>query len=241
MVTRVQMINAILLAAGFGTRMGRISKTVPKPLISLGKKPLLEHTLENLESSGIKRIAINIHHRADSIEAYIRSRRSCAEILLSDERGHLLDTGGGILQALRLLEGDIAFVHNCDAFWLQGNSRECDDFARLLQAWNSKTMDALLLLQADDTAADFSMGENGALHFPDGNKGFHYVGVQIVSSTLFENVINDAFPIQPLWNDAIRRGRLHGLEANASTGRWLHAGTSTDLETAQSLLLESKK
>ena len=233
--------NAVLLAAGFGTRMGEAGKTTPKPLLPLGGIPLLEHVLERLEGSGIKRIAINIHHRADDIKDYIEARKSRAEILLSDERGRLLDTGGGILQAMRLLGGNVAFVHNCDAFWLQNNSFECDDLTRLARAWNPEAMDALLLLQADDITADFSMDENGTLLPPTGGKSFRYVGVQIVSDALFAGATDNAFPVQPLWNNSIEQGRLHGLKTNTSAGRWLHTGTSADLEIAQRLLHDSKK
>ena len=241
MSSHAPIANAILLAAGFGTRMGEAGKTTPKPLLPLGGLPLLEHALERLEGSGIKRIAINIHHRADDIENYIEARKSRAVILLSDEREHLLDTGGGILQAMWLLGENVAFVHNCDAFWLQSNSLECDDFIRLARAWDSEAMDALLLLQADDMAADFSMDENGVLFPPNSGKSFRYVGVQIVSNALFADAADNAFPIQPLWNNAIERGRLHGIKTNTSAGRWLHTGTSADLEIAQRLLHDSKK
>ena len=245
MSSHTHITDAVLLAAGFGTRMGKVGKTTPKPLLPLGEKSLLEHTLEKLEDSGIKRIAVNIHHCADDIENYVKTRKSRAEILLSDEREHLLDTGGGILQAMRLLERSVAFVHNCDAFWLRNNFNECDDFSRLAGAWNSETMDALLLLQAGDKTADFSMDENGTLHSPTGSKSFRYVGVQVISTAFFDNVpdhiADNAFPVQPLWNNAIEQGRLHGLEANTSAGRWLHTGTSAELESAQRLLLNSKK
>lgn len=245
MLPQTHITDAILLAAGFGTRMGEVGKTIPKPLLPLGEKPLLEHTLEKLENSGIKRIVINIHHRADDIKNYIEIRKSRAEILLSDEREHLLDTGGGILQAMRFLKGSVALVHNCDAFWLQNNSNECDDFTRLAEMWNPKIMDALLLLQTGDTTRDFSMDKNGALHSPTGGKDFRYVGVQIISTAFFNNashhIIGNAFPIQPFWNNASKRGRLQGIEANTSAGRWLHTGTSAELERAQRLLLDSKK
>ncbi|MCY4030531.1 MAG: NTP transferase domain-containing protein [Hyphomicrobiales bacterium] len=245
MSSHTHITDAVLLAAGFGTRMGEIGKTIPKPLLPLGEKPLLEHTLEKLEGFGVKRIAINIHHRADDIESYIETRKSRAEILLSDEREHLLDTGGGILQAMGLLKGSVALVHNCDAFRLGNSPDECEDFTRLAGAWNPETMDALLLLQAGDATADFSMDESGALHPPTGSKSFRYVGVQIISTAFFDNapghITGNAFPIQPLWNNAIERGRLYGLEANTSAGRWLHTGTSAELENAQRLLLDSKK
>ena len=236
--------DAILLAAGLGTRMGEAGRRLPKPLLPLNGIPLAEYALCRMEEAGARRIAVNIHHHADKMAEWLARRQSEATILISDERDCLLDTGGGLRHAMgKLLGGSEScpcFAHNCDAFWqaAEGNARPCADFARLSQAWDGERMDALLLLQnvGGEEKADFFLEADGALRLPQDGRGLRYVGVQLVCEGLFADAPEDgAFPLQPCWKRAMERGRLFGLEAH-DVGAWLHLGTEAALQQAQKCL-----
>lgn len=250
--------EAIVLAAGFGTRMGEAGKKLPKPLFELGGKPLIDHILENMKGAGIARVLVTLHHRAAELESYLSARTEAwPQIGVSNEHSRLLDTGGGILQALHFLFPEatcnrVCFVHNCDAYWLSLNSHAgtAGDFARLSRSWDRERMDGLLLLEPAEAGpeADFVMEESeeesGMLHSMEHGKGeaFRYVGLQVVSSELFGGALaGSAFPIQPHWQQAIKRGRLHGLKTNSSRGHWLHVGTLEALVRAESLLPGRKR
>ena len=241
--------DAILLAAGLGTRMGEAGRRLPKPLLPLNGIPLAEYALRRMEEAGARRIAVNIHHHADKMAEWLARRQSEAEVLISDERDCLLDTGGGLRQAMGMLRADAdrgdgesrpCLAHNCDAFWqaAEDNTGPCADFARLSQAWDDERMDALLLLQnvGGGEKADFFMGADGMLQPPQDGRGLRYVGVQLVCERLFADApANRAFPLQPCWKRAMERGRLFGLEAHDG-GAWLHLGTEADLRQAQKCL-----
>ena len=236
--------DAILLAAGLGTRMGEAGRRLPKPLLPLNGIPLAEYALRRMEEAGARRIAVNIHHHADKMADWLARRQGEAAILISDERDCLLDTGGGLRQAMdKLLGGSESrpcFAHNCDAFWqaAEGNSGPCADFIRLSRAWDSERMDALLLLQDISTGekADFFMRANGMLQPPQEGRGLRYVGVQLVCEGLFADAPADgAFPLQPCWKRVMERGRLFGLKAHKG-GAWLHLGTEAALQQAQKCL-----
>lgn len=191
--------------------MGEAGKTLPKPLLRLGAAPLAGHVLGRLAAAGVRRVAVNVHHRAEAMRAWLQAGNAPAglELLVSDESRRLLDTGGGVLRALQLLGADAALVHNCDSFWL--GAGDCADLTRLARNWNASRMDALRLMQAGE-----------------------YVGVQVAGRGLFAaRRGGDAFPVQPLWQAAQERGRLHGLEAD---GAWLHVGTAAALARAERML-----
>ena len=209
---RLLIQDAILLAAGFGTRMGEVGKELPKPLLPLGDMPLIGHVLGWMAAAGIRRVAVNVHHRAEAVETWLAVAGNVPtglELVISDEKKRLLDTGGGVLQALDVLGTNVAFVHNCDSFWM-GNG-VCTDFARLAQEWDERQMDALRLMQGEE-----------------------YVGVQVVGRELLHGA-EGAFAVQPLWEAARARGRLRGLEADGN-GKWLHVGTATALATAERMM-----
>ena len=134
--------TAFVLAAGLGTRMRPLTETVPKPLVRLGGKPLIDHVLDRLARAGITRAVVNVHHHADQLIAHLKSR-SAPEIVVSDERDALLDTGGGVVRALPLLGNAPFVIHNSDSVWIEGVG---SNLTRLLDAWNAETMDSLMLL-----------------------------------------------------------------------------------------------
>lgn len=216
----------MVFAAGLGTRMRPLTASVPKPLVAVGGRTLLDHMLDRLAAAGVTRAIVNVHHLADQIEAHL-ARRTSPKIVISDERDRLLDQGGGIRRALSLLGTAPFLVCNTDAFWI-GEPRS--NLARLAAAWDAGRMDVLLLV-ADrkrsvgaDGKGDFDMGDDGRLTRPrEGAEArWIYSGVGILKPEFFAGPRDEAFRLAPLFFDAAGRGRLFGY---ALEGLWLHVGT----------------
>ena len=135
--------TAMVMAAGLGKRMRPLTATRPKPLIEVAGKPLIGHVFDRLRASGIERAVVNVHYLADSLEAYLHNRETGIDIVVSDERGRLMETGGGLVQARGLLGDEPFLVVNSDNLWVDGPS---DAIKMLAARWDDATMDALLLM-----------------------------------------------------------------------------------------------
>jgi N-acetyl-alpha-D-muramate 1-phosphate uridylyltransferase len=181
--------RAFVLAAGLGTRMRPITLTMPKPLVVISGRTMLDHALDRLAHAGVKQAVVNVHYLADQIETHVASRSKPA-ILISDERAALLETGGGITKALPLLGDEPFLLLNSDSLWIDGPQ---DNLERLAAAWDPKRMDALLLLAATtaslgyDGRGDFLMDKQGVLTRRPAKTvaPFVYAGVAILSPSLF--------------------------------------------------------
>lgn len=227
--------SAMILAAGFGTRMRPITDHTPKPLIPLAGRPLIDHVLDRLVEAGVKRVVVNTHYKAEMMAAHLRNRHDIA-IELSHEP-ELLDTGGGVKQALPLL-GEAFFVLNSDVFWLNA---KVPTLTRLARAWDPDRLDALLLVQRTVTA----LGYDGPGDFVVDPLGYvrrraerevapHlYAGIEILSQRFFDGAPSGAFSLNPLWNKAIEAGRL---EALIHDGEWFHVGTPQGLAASEEQL-----
>ncbi|WBT40466.1 MULTISPECIES: nucleotidyltransferase family protein [Hyphomicrobium] len=224
----------MVLAAGLGKRMRPLTDVVPKPLVRLKSKPLIDHVLDRLAAGGIKRAVVNVHYLPDLIEAHLASRTNPA-IIISDERDALLDTGGGVVRALPLL-GDAPFlIHNSDSVWIEGVG---SNIARLIQAFDPDRMDSLMLLALGATSlgydghGDFAMDADGVLSRRGERREapFVFTGVSIAHPRLFEDAPKGAFSLNTLWDRAIDRGRLFGLRLE---GAWMHVGTPQSVEEAE--------
>ena len=231
---RDPVTTAMVLAAGLGTRMRPLTDVVPKPLVRLKDKPLIDHVLDRLASGGITRAVVNVHYLPEQIEAHVAGR-TAPRVTISDERGVLLDTGGGVAKALPLL-GDAPFlIHNSDSVWVEGVG---SNIQRLIAAFDPERMDSLLLLAlgADslgyDGHGDFLMAPDGALaRRREGQQApFVFTGVSIAHPRLFEDTPEAPFSLNVLWNRAMARGRLFGLRLE---GTWMHIGTPQAVEDAE--------
>lgn len=229
--------SAFVLAAGKGERMRPLTNTLPKPLVPLGGKPLIDHVLDRLAAAGIKRAVVNVHYLADKIEKHL-AHRSAPKIIISDERDKLLDTGGGALRALPKL-GDGPFViHNSDSVWIEGLGSNLD---RLLSGFDENLMDSLMLVAplaasiGYDGPGDFQMDSTGHLTRQTGPRlaPFVFAGVSIAHPRLFENAPSGPFSLNKLWDRAIDKGRLYGLRLE---GIWMHVGTPDALAEAEAAL-----
>lgn len=231
--------SAFVLAAGKGERMRPLTATIPKPLVPLGGKPLIDHVLDRLATAGIKKAVVNIHYLADKIEQHL-AHRAKPQIVISDERKNLLDTGGGVLHALPQLGKDPFVIHNSDSVWIEGLGSNLN---RLLNAWDETTMDSLMLVAplaasiGYDGRGDFQMDPMGRLTRQSGPKmaPFVFAGVSIAHPRLFESAPAGPFSLNKLWNQAIERERLFGLRLE---GIWMHVGTPEALAEAEAALME---
>ena len=231
---------AMVLAAGLGTRMRPITETIPKPLVEVAGKPLIDHVLDRLAEAGVARAVVNVHYLADQIEAHLKGRAAPA-ITVSDERDRLLETGGGVAKALPLLGPDPFYLLNTDSLWIESARPLLD---RLAEAWGDARMDALLVV----ASVVASSGYGGAGDFmlePDGRLGrrperlmapFVYTGSGILSPRLFDGAPEGPFSLNPLFDEAIEAGRLFGLRLD---GLWMHVGAPSAIAEAELMISES--
>jgi N-acetyl-alpha-D-muramate 1-phosphate uridylyltransferase len=229
--------SAIVLAAGLGTRMRPYNGHVPKPLVQIGGKSLIDYSLDRLAGAGVERAIVNVHHLADALERHLAPRRS-PHIVISDERDKLLGTGGGIAKALPQLGPTPFFLVNSDTVWLDGVK---PNFVRLAEAFDADTMDALLLVAPTAGSIGYSGRGDYAME-PDGmlrRRGegevvpFVYAGAAILTPTLFDEAPAGAFPLTTLFDRAGAAGRLFGLRLE---GVWMHVGTPEAVTAAEAAL-----
>jgi len=228
--------TAMVLAAGLGKRMRPLTDDKPKPMIPVGGKTMIDRLLDQLAEAGVARAVVNLHYLADRLEAHLKQRQR-PEIQLSHEE-ILLETGGGVVQALPLLRDPAFFVVNGDVMWLDGT---IGALTRLAARWNPAEMDALLLVHPSAAAhgyqglGDFQMDQIGQLtRRAEGKPApFVFTGVQILSADLFAGESAVPFSLNRLYDKAIERERLFGLRHQ---GEWFHIGTPEALEETERLL-----
>lgn len=223
----------MVLAAGLGQRMRPITASLPKPLVPVGGRALIDHALDRLTEAGIGRAVVNVHHLPDLIETHLGARREPA-IAISDERDRLLETGGGVKRALPLLGDDPFLLLNSDSLWLEGPQ---SNLMRLKAAWDPGIMDMLLLVAVAATSlgydglGDFVMDPDGRLERRGERQvaPFVYAGVAVLKPELFADTPDGAFSLNLLFDRAIAAGRLFGLRLD---GQWLHVGTPASIAAA---------
>ena len=232
--------SAMILAAGYGTRMRPLTDKMPKPLVPVGGKALINHVLDRLAAVGVETAVVNVHHFADQIEQHLKPRRA-PRIAISDERAGVLGTGGGVAKALPLL-GTAPFFHvNSDTLWIDGVKPNLE---RLATAFQPDKMDALLLLAPTATSVgyagrgDFAMGPDGRLRRRAEREvvPFVYAGIAILSPALFRDAPGGAFPLTQLFDRAIEEERLFGLRLE---GVWMHVGSPDAVAAAEAAILAS--
>lgn len=234
--------RAMILAAGLGKRMRPITTTTPKPLVRVGGRALIDHAIDRFQQAGIDDIVVNVHYLPDLVETHLQRRKS-PRIQVSDERGGLLETGGGVKKALPLLAGEPFFIGNSDSFWIEGPR---SNLKRLAEAWDPHRMDILLLLASTassvgyDGLGDFGMESNGRLTRRGERQvvPFVYAGVGIIKPELFADTPEGAFSLNVLFNRALESGRLHGLRLD---GQWLHVGTPEAVRVAEDVIANSNR
>ena len=230
--------TAMVLAAGLGTRMRPANGTLPKPLVTLQGKALIDHVLDRLAQAGIKRALVNVHYKADLIEQHLQSRRQPA-IEISDERAVLLDTGGGVRNALPRLGSGPFLIHNSDSVWIEGFG---SNLQRLMNAWDDARMDCLMMLALASAShgyegrGDFAFESDGRIRRRRVEQEvvpFVFAGVSIAHPRLFDGSPDGAFSLNLVWSRAIAAGRAYGMRMD---GVWMHVGTPEALAQAEGCL-----
>jgi MurNAc alpha-1-phosphate uridylyltransferase len=230
----------MILAAGLGKRMRPITTTVPKPLVEVAGRALIDHALDRLQMAGVDTAVVNVHYLPDLVEAHL-ARRRFPKITISDERKKLLDTGGGVARALPKLGADPFLVLNSDSFWIEGMRPNLDQLAA---AYNPDRMDALLMLAPTVAAigysgpGDFTMDPTGHVQRRRERQvaSFVYAGAAILHPRLFANAPEGAFSLNLLFDGAIEKERLFGMRMD---GIWLHVGTPEAIREAELCFAES--
>ncbi len=228
--------TAMVLAAGMGKRMRPLTASQPKPMVRVAGRPLVDHALDKLAEAGVARAVVNVHYLADSLEAHLKDR-STPQVVISDERAQLLETGGGIVKAAGELP-DPFFCLNSDNIWLDG---PVDAFADLSTFWDADKMDALLLLVTHKAAhnfsgkGDFHMDSTGLLRRRASGRIAPYIftGIQLISKRLMRDAPEGPFSTNQFWTRAIAEDRLYGV---AFTGQWFEVGTPQAIRPTEEAL-----
>jgi N-acetyl-alpha-D-muramate 1-phosphate uridylyltransferase len=230
--------TAMIMAAGLGKRMRPLTATRPKPLIEVNGKALLDHVLEKLRLAGVRKAVVNVHYLADALEAHLHSRDHGLEVVISDERSLLMETGGGLVQAAPLIDADPFLALNSDNLWIDGPA---DTLKLLASQWDDSRMDALLLLVPQARAlnhkgmGDFHMDRAGRIRRREKSHvaPFVFTGIQIVSKRLLRDAPDGPFSTNILWDRAIDEGRCFGA---VHQGLWFDVGTPQSIQLTETAL-----
>ncbi len=230
--------TAMIMAAGLGKRMRPLTATRPKPLIEVGGKALLDHVLDKLRIAGVRKVVVNVHYLADSLEAHLASRAHGLEVVISDERDLLLETGGGLVRAEPLIDCDPFFSLNSDNLWVDGPA---NTLKLLASQWDGERMDALLLLVPLARAGnhngigDFHMDRSGRVRRRGKSRvaPFVFTGIQIIAKRLLRDAPEGRFSTNVLWDRAIAEGRCFGAIHH---GLWFDVGTPAAIALTETAL-----
>ena len=203
----------MILAAGLGTRMQPLTSKTPKPLIKIGNKNLLERSINLLESYGVEKIIINVHHLADQIEKFILNVKSNIKIDISNEKNLLLDTGGGVKRGTKIFDKNPFFVLNPDTLWLSNYLAEMKSLEKIF--FESKNPSLLLVNKklSFDTSfkGDFNLKDN--IVSKDIENNFIFTGLQLIDRNCFNMINKEVFSMNEVWDKLIDENKLYGLES----------------------------
>lgn len=229
--------TAMVLAAGLGTRLRPITDSMPKPLVPVAGKPMIDYVLDALAEAGVEEAVVNVHHLADQMEAHLASRKK-PKVLVSDERDKLMDSGGGLVKGITLLPRKPLYVMNADLFWVGEAQGEPSNLSRLAGFFDPANMDiAMLVVRNEDTTGhngklDFSLGADGRLtRYRDGLPNpVVYAGAFVLAPELLNGAPDGPFSLNASFDKAIAAGRLHGLMLS---GHWITVGTPDAMAPAE--------
>jgi N-acetyl-alpha-D-muramate 1-phosphate uridylyltransferase len=230
--------TAMVMAAGLGKRMRPLTATKPKPLVEVAGRPLIDHALAKLAAAGVTRAVVNVHYLADVLEAHLARNDHGMDIVISDERDVLLETGGGLVRALPLIDVDPFLCVNSDNLWVDGPANA---FSVLADRWDGDAMDALLLMVPQARAnchkgrGDFHMDASGRLirRKPGRIAPFVWTGLQILSKRLIVDPPSEAFSTNIFWDRAIAAGRAYGV---VHQGMWFDVGHPGAIPEAEAII-----
>jgi N-acetyl-alpha-D-muramate 1-phosphate uridylyltransferase len=236
----VKPTKAMVLAAGLGLRMRPLTERIPKPLVQVAGRPLLDHVLKKLGDAGVDEAIVNVHYLPDLIIQHVAGRTR-PRVIVSDERSQVLGTGGGVVKALPLLGEVPFFLVNADTMWIDGVR---SNLARLAEAFDPARMDILLLMAPTassigyDGSGDYAMLPDGALRKRKEHQvvPFVYAGAAVMSPAIFASAPSGEFSLTKMFDAANEQERLFGLRLD---GMWMHVGTPDEVHAAEEAFLES--
>jgi MurNAc alpha-1-phosphate uridylyltransferase len=224
--------RAMLLAAGYGTRLKPLTDRMPKPLIPVAGKPMIQYALDKLQAYGIEEVIINVSHLKEQLTAYL-SKLQGLTIKLSGEP-EPLEAGGGLKKALPLLGNDPIFTINSDIIWMDEGETALE---RLTRHWDDAKMDVLLLVQPKAKAMGYDKGEDHLFIKPENTIDWNaqespYIiaGIGIMHPRILKNAPDGKFSVKVLWHQALAKNRLFCLPHH---GRWFQTGTIEDIKKAE--------
>jgi len=232
--------KAMVLAAGLGLRMRPLTDHMPKPLIPVADRPLLDHVLDKLAAAGATEAFVNVHYLPDQIIDHVTSRTR-PRVIISDERDQVLGTGGGVVKALPLVGAEPFFLVNSDTMWIDGVR---SNLTRLAETFDPELMDILLLMAPTASSigyggrGDYAMLPDGALRKRREHQvvPFVYAGAAILSPSIFADAPKGEFSLTRMFDAANEQERLFGLRLD---GVWMHVGTPDAVAAAEEAFLES--
>ncbi|HMT42098.1 MAG TPA: nucleotidyltransferase family protein [Sphingorhabdus sp.] len=235
----VKVDTAMIMAAGLGTRMRPLTENMPKPLVEVAGRSLLDHVLDKARLAAIGNIIVNVHYLPEQIEAHLAEHAQDLKVAISDERDLLMETGGGLVKAEHLIDAEPFYCLNSDAIWT--DEGESDALSCLAEAWDGDRMDGLLLIVPRERAfqhsgkGDFFLDDEGRLI----RRGYHdsapliYTGNQLISHRLLREAPEGPFSTNYFWDRAIADGRLYGL---VHQGDWFDIGSPQAIAPTEAAL-----
>jgi MurNAc alpha-1-phosphate uridylyltransferase len=232
--------KAMVLAAGLGLRMRPLTDHMPKPLVRVAGRPLLDHVLDKLGDAGVSEAVVNVHYLPDQIIDHVADRTR-PRVIISDERDQVLGTGGGVVRALPQLGQAPFFLVNADTMWIDGVR---PNLARLAETFDPARMDILLLMAPTTSSIGYN-GHGDYAMLPDGPLRkrrehqvvpFVYAGAAILSPSLFAGAPAGEFSLTKMFDRANEQERLFGLRLD---GVWMHVGTPDAVHAAEEAFLAS--
>jgi N-acetyl-alpha-D-muramate 1-phosphate uridylyltransferase len=231
--------TAMVLAAGLGTRMRPLTNDRPKALVEVGGKPLIDHTLGRLADAGVETAVVNVHWFADRLEEHLKSITR-PNIVISDERNLLMETGGGLKRARKLVGDEPVYVANIDSVWIDHG----DALRALANAWDPDATDTVLLLAKREQsigfegAGDFFLADDGRLTFRGdaASAPYAYMGVHITKPQVVDDQPRGPFSLTQVWRPMAAQGRLYGVVLD---GFWMHVGDPASRAEAEAKLMET--
>ena len=227
----------MILAAGLGTRLKALTQDRPKALVEVAGKTLLERNIDNLIANGFHTIVVNVHHFGEQVIRFLESHSFEAQIFISDERGALMDTGGGIIQALPFFHGtEAVLIHNVDIL-------SDVDLQGYYDRFTASADDAWLLTQDRQTARKLLFNHENRLvgwkNLSDGSykwvnvpheqyKELAFSGMHIFRPSLFEVFPWQRYNIIDLYLQQAKTHRVRAIEIHPNY--WFDIGKIDDFD-----------
>lgn len=226
--------SAMILAAGFGSRMKPLTNNLPKPLLDINGITLLDNAINFLKLLGCDEIIVNSHYHHLKIRNLINKRKDKNIITLIYEK-KILDTGGAVKNAIPYFKNKNILLVNSDIFWQKEN---INDINKLITNYYKTIDPRILLVKKNDafgisnSSGDFNLNKNLISRFTQGNEILFYTGLQMFNLNIFKKISKNKFSFNEVWDNLIINNKLFGQIMNSN---WYHVGDIHGLTIAKNL------